>query len=237
MINTKKSHLLILLTLTATIKPLEAKKISTHTDTKNTAPKEVYTPQSFDFKKKGVALSDAQLDQHVKLYQGYVKKRNEITHNLETVDRSNVANITYSPFRSLKIAQTFAHNGSLLHQMYFENLGQSDGPGEQTEKLLIKNFGSIENFKKDLMDSASCARGWVLTAYCLDDNTVKNFVLDAHNETVPVFVIPLLVVDTYEHAYMIDYGIQRAEYLATIWQNIDWDVVEKRVSHWLRKLK
>lgn len=198
---------------------------------------ELFKAHSFDFQKKGVTLSDDQLNQHVKLYHGYVKKRNEITQSLETVDRSNVANITYSPFRSLKIAQTFAHNGSLLHQLYFENLGKSQSIGKQTLKLIKKNFGSVENFKKDLMDSASCARGWVLTAYCLDDKTVKNFVLDAHNETVPIFVVPLLVVDTYEHAYMIDYGINRAQYLADLWNNIDWNVVEERTQHWMKKLK
>lgn len=65
-------------------------------------------------------LSDNQLEQHQKLYQGYVKKRNEIQQSLKTVDRSNVANITYSPFRALKVAETFALNGSLLHELYFE---------------------------------------------------------------------------------------------------------------------
>lgn len=194
-----------------------------------------YTPKTFDFKQQGVDfLTDSQLEQHMKLYQGYVKKRNEIDDALQSVDRANVANVTYSPYRSLKIAQVFAHNGSLLHELYFENLGASDGMGEKTTELLIKNFGSVENFKKDLLDGASCARGWVLTGYCLDDGKIKNFVLDAHHENVPVLVLPLLVVDTYEHAYMIDYGINRAQYLKDLWANINWDVVEERVNKWVK---
>lgn len=196
-----------------------------------------YKPMQFDFAQKGVTFSESQMSQHYTLYQGYVKKRNEIDQNLKTVDRSNVANVTYSPFRSLKIAQVFAHNGSILHQLFFENLGQAEEIGPETQTLLIKNFGSIEAFKKDLLESASCARGWVLTAYCLDDNTVKNFVLDAHHINVPVFVIPLLVVDTYEHAYMIDFGIDRAQYLKDLWNNIDWNIVESRVVKWLNILR
>jgi len=217
--------------------PVSAKNKKEKNSTSQDQTQELFKAHTFEFEKKGVTFSQSQLDQHVKLYNGYVKKRNEITQNLETVDRSDVANITYSPFRSLKIAQTFAHNGSLLHELYFENLGQGTEIGKQTAKLLVKNFGSIENFKKDFMDSASCGRGWVLTAYCLDDKTIKNFVLDAHNENVPVLVIPVLAIDIYEHAYMIDYGINRADYLKDIWANIDWDVVEKRVTYWLNKLK
>lgn len=206
---------------------------------KNIEPKEqpaahLYQPKSFDFKQKGVTFSDSQLEQHNKLYKGYANKRNEINTALQTVDRSNVANITYSPYRSLKVAQVFAHNASLLHELYFENLGAADEIGKKTQELLIKNFGSIDAYKKDLMDSSSCARGWVITAYCLDDGSIKNFLLDAHHENVPVLTIPLVVVDTYEHAYMIDYGINRAEYLAQLWNNIDWSVVEERVQKWVK---
>lgn len=193
-----------------------------------------YKPRIFDFKKKGITFSDSQLEQHMKLYQGYVKKRNEIDDALQTVDRANVANVTYSPYRALKIAQVFAHNGSLLHELYFENLGKSEGVGEKTAALINANFGSLENYKTDLLAGASCARGWVLTGYCLDDSKVKNFVLDAHHENVPVLVIPLLVVDIYEHAYMIDYGINRADYLKDLWATINWDVVEARVNKWVK---
>ena len=104
--------------------------------------------------------------------------------------------------------------------------------GPRTQDALIKNFGSLAAFKEDLMATAISARGWILTCYNLDDHTVQNYLLDAHNEKVPVLVIPLLVVDTYEHAYMIDFGINRKEYLAVLWDNINWDVVEKRVKKW-----
>ncbi len=197
-------------------------------------PLHPYAAKTFDLADV-TGLSKPQLDQHQRLYKGYVKKRNQIQRNLQTVDRSNVANITYSKFRGLKIAETFAHNGMILHELYFENLGSGTKIGPQATELLAKNFGSIEQFERDLIDCASCARGWVVTGYSIDDGTIKNFVLDAHNETVPVLVLPILVIDIYEHAYMIDFGIDRASYLKTVWKNIDWHAVETRIAKWVNK--
>ncbi len=225
---------------------LHQKLIATDNQKENTQPElkqavypiaPHYRPQAFNFDSEEVTFSKSQLDQHKKLYEGYVNKRNEIAKDLATVDRSNAAGITYSAFRSLKIAETFARNGSLLHELYFENLGMGTQIGTHTKNLLLQYFESVEKFKEDLMACASCSRGWVLTCYCLDEDRSHNFVLDAHNETVPALAIPILAVDIYEHAYMIDYGINRAQYLKDMWENINWDVVEKRVIKWLHKLQ
>ena len=83
------------------------------------------------------------------------------------------------------------------------------------------------------MATAISARGWVLTCYNLDDHRIQNYLLDAHNEMVPVLTIPLLAVDTYEHAYMIDFGINRKEYLILLWDNINWNIVESRIKRYI----
>lgn len=197
---------------------------------------ERYKAHSFDLSSVE-GLSANQLDQHQKLYQGYVKKRNEIAHGLQTVSRKDSAGITYSPFRALKVAETFALNGSVLHELYFEGLGTGTKPGKKTLQLITENFGSLEAFKKDLLDTASCARGWAIMCFNIDDGKVYNYLLDAHNETVPMLVLPLLIVDVYEHAYMIDFGINRAKYLDILWKNINWNVVEKRIEKWVSKFK
>ena len=173
------------------------------------------------------------MEQHEKLYQGYVNKRNEIEKALQTVNKDEVA-ASYAPLRSLKVAETFSLNGALLHELYFDNLGGTNKDmGPQTKALINKNFGSLEAFKKDLLATAGCARGWVMTGFCLADKSIHNFLLDAHNETVPVLTLPILMVDTYEHAYMIDFGINRAEYLKVLWDNINWAVVEERIEKWV----
>jgi len=203
----------------------------------------VYIPQSQDMyqtkpyeqlvsQPKG--LSTNQLKQHYGLYTGYVNKRNEIEKNLQTVDRQKKANRTYSPYRALKIAETYAVNGSLLHELYFENMKPTDTqPGAEIMKLITCSFGSFDNFKKDFIDAAGVARGWVVTAYGMDDGRVHNYVLEEHNQNVPVLSIPLLVLDVYEHAYMIDFGTKRTPYVDIFWNNIDWNVVEERIKKWV----
>jgi len=179
-------------------------------------------------------LTENQLQQHYDLYVGYVKKRNQIEEDLQTVDRTNSAGITYSPFRALKVAETFAVNGSLLHELYFENMSATPTqPGPETMKLIERSFSSLDNFKNDLIDSAAVARGWAIMMYGIDDGHVHNYVLESHNQNVPVLSIPLLVLDVYEHAYMIDFGIKRAAYLDVFWQNVNWDVVEARIKKWV----
>jgi Fe-Mn family superoxide dismutase len=183
-------------------------------------------------------LTEKQLSQHYDLYVGYVKKRNQIEHDLQTVDRTNAAGITYSPFRSLKTAETFAVNGSLLHELYFENMSaQVTQPGPETMNLIMRSFGSLDNFKKDLIDSAGVARGWAVMMYGMDDGHVHNYVFESHNQNIPVLSIPLLVLDVYEHAYMIDFGIKRAAYLDVFWENVNWDIVEQRIKKWVLPLQ
>ncbi len=183
-------------------------------------------------------LTSEQLSQHMELYKGYVNKRNEIAKTLKKVDPSKASGVTYSKYRSLKTAETFAMNGDILHRLYFQNISEkkSQKPGEQMMNLIIEAFGSLESFKNDLFACASSSRGWVLTGYSLDDNMIHNFLLDAHNQTVPVLVMPLLVLDVYEHAYFLDFGTKRPSYVQLFWSNINWDVVEERINKWVNPL-
>jgi Fe-Mn family superoxide dismutase len=179
-------------------------------------------------------LSSDQVTAHKSLYNGYVNKRNEIASSLSRTDLST-ANATYSLFRELKVEETFAHNGALLHELYFENIsGEHGAVAAHMNALLQKSFGSYENWLADFNACASCARGWVITAYSLDDELVHNFVLDTHNQYVPVLVLPLIVFDAYEHAYMIDFGINRKQYIERFLQNLNWAVVEGRTTRWIK---
>lgn len=188
-----------------------------------------YEPKEFDIIMGSKKLSAKQIKDHKELYVGYVNKRNEVAQGLQVVDKSK-ANSTHSTFRSLKTSETFARNAAILHELYFENIGTGTSIGPVTQELIIKNFGSVEAFKEDLMATAIAARGWALTCYNFDDQRMQNYLVDSHYEKIPIFCIPLLVVDVYEHAYMIDFGINRKEYLALLWDNINWNVVEERIK-------
>ncbi|MGI6603590.1 MAG: superoxide dismutase [bacterium] len=180
-------------------------------------------------------LSARQLAEHYKLYLGYVNKTNEIWDLLQTVDRQS-ANSTYSPYRELKLEETFALNGVKLHELYFANLGGSGGPPTGEISFFIqRDFGSASSWTTDFRALGLAARGWGILALDINDRTLHNFLLDAHNVGGIQRSVPLLVLDVYEHAYLLDYGTNRAHYLDAFFYNIDWQEVNRRLRPYLRR--
>jgi len=179
-------------------------------------------------------ISQNQLNQHLELYNGYVKKINDIQSQIAaSVPDIEKMNPTYSPYRALHVEQSYALNGVVLHEAYFESLGGERLRAEQCETLqrvITAEFGNWDNYQKHLAAVAKSARGWAVTAYNMRDHRVHNYGLDLHNQTVPMYVMPLLVLDVYEHAYMIDFGTRRAAYLDQFFQNVNWQIVENRLN-------
>lgn len=175
-------------------------------------------------------ISAKQIEQHLKLYEGYVAKSNAIHDALKTVDLTS-ANATYSALRELLIESSFAHNGVVYHEYYFNNLGGKGGePTGQFKSAIEERWGSAGKFMDFLKAAGKTARGWVVVGYNTRAGYVDAFALDTHNIASPANIVPLVVLDVYEHAYMIDYGIDRAKYLDAFVNNMKWDVVEKRLS-------
>ena len=180
--------------------------------------------------KKLIGISESQITQHLKLYQGYVKKANEIYHKLKDVDLPS-ANPTYSPLRELLVEQSYALNGAIYHEYYFGNLGGRGGePVGEFSSIVDERFGSFTKFADYLKAAGKAMRGWVIVGYNSRIKCIDVFGLDLHNVFSPANVVPLLVLDVYEHAYMVDYGIDRAKYLDAFMQNIDWEIANKRLS-------
>lgn len=175
-------------------------------------------------------LSAYQLMEHYKLYNGYVNKTNEIWLRLSGTDRSD-ASATYSPYRELKLEETYAFNGVKLHELYFTNLGGWGGPPIGPIAALIdRDFGNAEIWAEDFQALALSARGWAALAYDRGTNRLHNFLFDAHNVGGSVETHILLIIDVYEHAYFIDYGTDRRAYIDTFFNNINWDEVNRRLG-------
>lgn len=190
-----------------------------------------YTAKTFaDSLMSMKGISKKTIEEHLKLYQGYVTKYNEIMEKLAmlTDDDYAKANQTYSLVRELKVELTFAYGGVVNHELYFGHLGGSGGePKGDVMKYIKKYFGSFETYKKDVKATGVAARGWVWTAWNWKDNYLFNYLGDAQN-TFPVWhSTPVLALDTYEHAYFIDYGVNRASYIDAFFENVDWDQVGK----------
>ena len=128
-----------------------------------------------------------------------------------------------------------ALNGSVLHELYFSNLiDRESQPSEDFKKVIERDFGNWHNYIENTKAVGVCMRGWAITAYNYRDGKIHNYGLDTHNMFVPVFVRPLLILDVYEHAYMVDYGINRVGYLDSFFKNVNWHVVSQRFESALK---
>jgi Fe-Mn family superoxide dismutase len=175
-------------------------------------------------------ISRESVEAHYKLYQGYVAKRNEILAKLADVDLS-AANQVYSELRALKVELSFAVGGIKNHELYFEHLGGDGGdPDGPFGDLVERDFGSPAAWAADLKASGMAARGWAWTAYDWDEGRLFNYVGDAQN-TYPIWnATPLVALDVYEHAYFLDFQTDRATYIDTFLDNLDWATVNDWVS-------
>lgn len=174
--------------------------------------------------KKPTFLSEKQFSEHLKLYEGYVKKVNEIGGRLKTTNFED-ANATFSEIRSLRRGETFATCGVKLHELYFENLGDSKLNGKIARE--IENKWGFDKFKKSFTASALSVRGWVILAWDNDLKRLKIYATDSHDNAI-WNAVPLLVLDVYEHAYFMDYGANRKKYVEDFLNNIDWKKINER---------
>jgi Fe-Mn family superoxide dismutase len=193
-------------------------------------PKELAAKQlpSSLFEMEGI--SRRQIEEHYTLYEGYIKKTNEIRSKLPSVDRS-AANQSFSDLRELKVELSFALDGVKLHEAYFWNLGgKGTQPSSKARELIEKSFGSIDAWREDLKATGIAGRGWAITAFDFDDNRLYNYIADAHNSYGIWNAMPVIVLDTYEHAYVIDYGVKRPPYIEAFFNNLNWDEINRRVD-------
>jgi Fe-Mn family superoxide dismutase len=174
-------------------------------------------------------FSERQILEHFNvLYKGYVNKINEIREKLPSANRQE-ANATYSEYRGLKKGETFAMDGVILHELYFENLGGLGGMPEGSLLRQIENdFGSFNGWLQDFRAAGMAARGWAVLTFNPRDRRLHNYLQDAHDQGVITNTTAILVLDVYEHAYFIDYGTRKADYITSFMQNVDWMAAERR---------
>lgn len=176
-------------------------------------------------------ISKKTVEDHLKLYAGYVSKYNEITEKIKalTDDEFAKANQVFSTIRSLKTELSFAWGGVINHEIYFTHLGGTGGTASSNLlRQIEKDFGSFENYKKDMKASAISARGWVWTVWNTREQKLMNHIGDSQNTYGFWGATPLVALDTYEHAYFADYGINRGQYIDSFFENMNWEIVEKQ---------
>ncbi|HEX8550589.1 MAG TPA: superoxide dismutase [Abditibacteriaceae bacterium] len=171
-------------------------------------------------------------EEHFKLYQGYVRKTNELMQKIATVSRDpKDANQIYSEIRELKVELSFALGGVKNHELYFDILG---GEGSQPQGPLLdeinRSFGSPQAWAADLKATGLAARGWVWTAYDHDLKRLFNYIGDTQN-TYPIWnATPIIGLDVYEHAYYLDFATNRGAYIDAFLKNLNWAAVASRFA-------
>ncbi|MEN2986611.1 MAG: superoxide dismutase [Thermodesulfovibrionaceae bacterium] len=176
-------------------------------------------------------FSETLLKNHFTLYQGYVTNTNKLLETLQTILKEGK---TGTPeYAELKRRLGWEWNGVRLHEYYFENLG-GDGvfpEDSKIAKLINENFGSIENWMKDFKATGTMRGiGWVVLYQDTLTGKLINFWINEHDVGHPSGCNPLLIMDVFEHAFMIDYGLKRADYIEAFFKNINWQEVEKRIK-------
>lgn len=200
-----------------------------------------YIANKLNISKDLDGLTLKMLQEHFKLYQGYVKKLNEIQEKIGAADKSE-ANAAYSYIGELKRQETFSVNGLKLHEVYFGHLGpstdstprqssgQAGSPRGELVKMIEKDFGSLDVWQEDMIATGLSARGWAVLAYDFKDNCLHNYGADAHNLGAVWGAVPLIVLDVYEHAYFMDYGVNRKDYINSFFKNLNWDFANELVA-------
>ncbi|MBI4563856.1 MAG: superoxide dismutase [Planctomycetes bacterium] len=177
-------------------------------------------------------FSDAMLENHLKLYEGYVTQANRMIESLSTLLKEER---TGTPeYAELKRRLGWEYNGMRLHELYFENLSRRPQPLPPSERLarqMKEDFGSVEAWERDFRSTGALRGiGWAIQTYEPVGHRLFNVWVDEHNVGHFAGATPLLVMDVFEHAYMLDYGLQRAEYIEAFFQAIDWNVVLDRFA-------
>jgi Fe-Mn family superoxide dismutase len=176
-------------------------------------------------------FSDALLNNHFTLYQGYVANTNKVMDLLAAIIKEDQA--ATPQYAELKRRAGWEFNGMRLHEYYFENLGDKGDiakAGKLRDKL-VESFGSYEAWEKDFRATGTMRGiGWVVLYLDSMSNRLINFWINEHDVGHPAGCTPVLIMDVFEHAFMIDYGLKRADYIEAFFRNINWEAAKKRLN-------
>ncbi len=191
-----------------------------------------YEAKNFDHLLGTPGFSDQLLRNHFALYQGYVTNVNKVAETLAAITKDG--KMGTPEYAELKRRFGWEFNGMRLHEYYFGNLAKDGTELENNGPLyrkLSERFGSYKNWTKDFKAvGAMRGIGWAILYLDPVTNQMFNTWINEHETGHLAGSIPLLVLDVFEHAYMIDYGLKKADYIEAFFRNLDWRVVANRFS-------
>jgi Fe-Mn family superoxide dismutase len=187
-----------------------------------------YIAKNFDRLLGTPGFSDKLLKTHFKLYEGYVTHINRIIDYLKTADTET------QEYEEIKRRFAWEFNGMRLHEAYFGNMAKQvemlDAKSDLA-KQIAGSFGSLEAWDKDFRAVSSMRGiGWAVLAWDPEGKRLFNIWINEHDTGHLFYSAPLLVNDVFEHAFIMDYGMERKAYIEAFFKVIDWKVVQKRFT-------
>jgi Fe-Mn family superoxide dismutase len=190
-----------------------------------------YTAKDFAGLIGMAGFGETLLKNHFTLYQGYVTNTNKVLDTLSSMLKDGKTAVP--EFAELKRRLGWEFNGMRLHEFYFENLGGKAGIDKNSKlaNKLAEQFGSYELWEKDFKAvGAMRGIGWAVLYQDVSSGLLINFWINEHDVAHPAGCVPLLIMDVFEHAYMLDYGLKRADYIEAFFKNINWAAAEARLK-------
>lgn len=176
-------------------------------------------------------FSDTLLNNHFKLYQGYVNNTNSVIEKLSALLADGKEKTP--EYAELKRRFGWEFNGMRLHEDYFANIGGKvpvDPKGKFFRKI-VEEFGSFENWAKDFKATGVMRGiGWVVLYQDGPSGRLFNVWINEHDVGHPAGGTPILVMDVFEHAYVTDYQLDRARYIEAFFDAINWEETGKRLK-------
>jgi Fe-Mn family superoxide dismutase len=176
-------------------------------------------------------FSDTLLNNHFTLYKGYVTNTNKALDTMSAMLKDGKG--AAPEFAEMKRRFGWEFNGMRLHEYYFENLGGKAALNADSilGKLITANFGSYDIWLQDFKSTATMRGiGWVILYQDSVGGRIFNQWINEHDVGHPAGCQPILILDVFEHAFLTDYGLKRADYIEAFLKNINWAAAESRVK-------
>jgi len=188
-----------------------------------------YAPKDYSSLIGLPGFSETLLKNHFTLYQGYVTNTNKLFDTLTQIAAD--AKTATPEYAELKRRMGWEFNGMRLHELYFDNLGGKLAleKGGKLSKAIETHFGTLDRWEADFKATGAMRGiGWTILYQDNVGGRLFNQWINEHDVGHPAGCVPLLILDVFEHAFMVDYGLKRADYIGAFFKNIDWKAVEGR---------
>jgi superoxide dismutase, Fe-Mn family len=196
---------------------------------------EAYVAQPKPYSQVSELVSQKTKEAHTVLYKEYIESLNKVSSELDAVSRTTEAvNARHSPYRSLKLDESYNLNSVWLHELYFANCFDPRSEVYMDSMAFLRlerDFGTFTDWQRDFMACAlSAGEGWAVCGYHMFLKKYVNTVISHHSGDVMMGLYPIIVVDMWSHSYYRDHLTDKKSYLVAQMRELNWNTIESRFS-------